>query len=63
MVAFVVNADGKVADARVTKSLFPSLDAEALRVVGSMPAWQPGTREGKPAAIPFVDVPVIFRMQ
>ena len=63
LVAFVVNAEGAVTDVRVTKGLFPSLDAEALRVVSGMPPWQPGTHQGQPTAVPFSDVPVTFRLR
>ncbi|GAC1602303.1 MAG: energy transducer TonB [Hymenobacter sp.] len=63
LVAFVVSAEGAITDVRVTKGLFPSLDAEARRVVSSMPPWQPGTHEGKPTAVPFTDVPVTFRLR
>ena len=63
LMAFVVNAEGAVTDVRVTKGLFPSLDAEARRVIESMPPWRPGTRAGQPAAVPFSDVPVTFRLR
>ena len=63
LVSFSVTAEGQVADARVTHGLFPSLDAEALRVVVGMPKWQPGTHEGKPAVTPLNDVPVAFRLK
>lgn len=63
MVAFTVQADGAVSGARVTKSLFPSLDAEVLRVVNSMPPWNPATHDGKPVATPLGDIPITFRLR
>ena len=63
MVAFTVQADGTVSGARVTKSLFPSLDAEVLRVVNSMPPWNPATHDGKPVATPLGDIPITFRLR
>lgn len=63
LVDFVVGSDGKVSNVRVAKSLFPSLDSEALRVVTGMPVWQPATREGQPVAMPLTGVPVTFRLK
>lgn len=63
LVSFNVTAEGLVTDARVTHGLFPSLDAEALRVVTGMPKWQPGARAGRPAGTPMNDVPVTFRLK
>ena len=63
LVDFVVSADGKIADARIAKGVFPSLDSEALRVVESMPLWQPGTHGGQPVATPLSGIPVTFRLK
>ena len=38
-----------------------SLEAEALRVVESMPAWKPGMQEGKAVATQFM-LPIVFRL-
>ena len=38
-----------------------ALEAEALRVVGSMPAWIPGMQDGKPVYTQFV-LPITFRL-
>ena len=40
-VGFNVTRDGKIEDAKITQSVEPSLDAEALRVIGIMPNWEP----------------------
>lgn len=47
-VAFVVSATGQVTQAVITKSLDPDIDAEALRVVRSLPKFHPATINGKP---------------
>ena len=59
IVQFVVDHDGTVADATVVRSVSPELDAEALRVVRSMPRWKPGTQDGKAVAVRFT-LPVLF---
>ena len=58
-VNFVVNADGLVSNARVIRSVDPSLDKEAIRVVNSLPRWEPGKQRGKPVRVSFV-VPISF---
>lgn len=58
-VQFVVYKDGHIGDARLIRSVSPSLDKEAIRVVTSMPKWKPGTQKGKVVNVRCV-VPVRF---
>ena len=60
--AFVVNRDGSVVDAEVVRGVDPSLDKEALRVIGTMPKWSPGEQRGKPVRVKYT-VPITFRLQ
>ncbi|MDH6303471.1 protein TonB [Parabacteroides sp. PF5-5] len=60
--AFVVNRDGTVVDAEVVRGVDPSLDKEALRVIGTMPKWTPGKQRGKPVRVKYT-VPITFRLQ
>lgn len=46
-VNFVVTSSGKVKDVKVIQSVNPLLDAEAVRVVSSLPDWKPGYQNGK----------------
>ena len=62
IVSFVIERDGRVADATVVRGVDPSLDKEALRVVNSMPAWTPGKQRGKPVRVKYT-LPVTFRLQ
>lgn len=62
IVKFIVNADGSVSDAQVIKSVYPSLDQEALRVIMAMPKWQPAENGGKKVASYFT-LPLTFRLQ
>ena len=59
VVQFVVDKDGSITDANVVKSIDPTLDAEALRVVNSMPNWTPGKQKGEPVRVRFT-LPVAF---
>lgn len=61
-VSFVVGSTGKVEEAKVVKSVNPVLDAEALRVVGSMPDWKPARQRGKAVSVAYT-VPIEFILQ
>ena len=59
---FVVERDGRVTDVRVAKSVDPSLDKEAVRVVSAMPKWIPGKQNGQSVRVKYT-LPVTFRLQ
>lgn len=62
IVQFVVAKDGKISDVVVVRSGGdPSLDREAVRVIKSMPRWEPGKRRGKPIRVKYT-APVNFRL-
>jgi TonB family protein len=48
IVKFLVEKNGAITDVSIARGCSPALDAEALRVTRSMPAWQPGKENGKP---------------
>ena len=62
IVTFVVERDGSITDVKVAKSVDPSLDKEAMRVVKSMPHWIPGKQNGSAVRVKYT-VPVTFRLQ
>lgn len=62
IVSFVVERDGSITDVRVVRSVDPSLDREATRVVKSMPRWSPGKQNGSAVRVKYT-VPVVFRLQ
>ncbi|MCC8154827.1 MAG: energy transducer TonB, partial [Tannerellaceae bacterium] len=59
---FTVNQDGSVVDAEVVRGFDPSLDKEALRVIGTMPKWKPGKQRGKAVRVRYT-LPIVFRLQ
>lgn len=59
---FVVERDGSISDVKVFKSVDPSLDKEAIRVLKSMPKWIPGRQNGSAVRVKYT-VPVTFRLQ
>ena len=62
IVGFVVERDGSITDVRVMRSVDPSLDREAQRVVKAMPRWKPGKQNGSAVRVKYT-VPVVFRLQ
>ena len=62
-IKFVVNADGSVSDAKVMQGVDASLDAEAVRVVNSLPKFEkPGIQSG--VAVPvYYSVPISFKLK
>ena len=59
--SFVVDKDGSLRDVTVLRGVSPSLDAEAVRVIKSMPKWKPGKQKGQEVKVKFT-LPVVFRM-
>ena len=59
---FVVERDGSVSDIRIKRSVDPSLDKEAIRVVSGMPRWIPGRQNGQMVRVKYT-LPVTFRLQ
>lgn len=61
-ITFEVDTTGALKDIKVLRGIHPAFDAEAVRVVESMPAWRPGRRNGKAVRVQF-NLPVKFRMR
>ena len=62
IMSFVVNRDGSIVEPQVVRSAGdPYLDKEALRVISTMPKWEPGTQRGKPVRVRFT-IPVVFKL-
>lgn len=60
--SFIVERDGSVTDIHVVKSVDPSLDKEAQRVIAAMPKWIPGRQNGQAVRVKY-SLPVTFRLQ
>ena len=59
---FVIETDGSISDIEVVKNAFPSLDAEAVRVIQAMPKWIPGRQKGQAVRVKFV-MPINFSLK
>jgi TonB family protein len=62
IVTFIVEEDGSLTETRVVRGLDPLFDAEAVRVVESMPKWIPGKLNGKTVRIRYT-IPVRFQLK
>ncbi len=61
IVQFAVERDGRVSTPEVVKRVDRSLDREALRLIGQMPAWKPALFNGKPQAVKMT-LPIRFKL-
>ena len=60
VITFVVDKDGSLTEPKVVKSVHPLLDTVAIRVVESMPKWNPGKQNGEAVRIQYT-IPITFR--
>lgn len=61
-IQFVVRTDGKVTDVIVQKGIGTGCDEEAVRVVKSLPNWNPGKLNGRPVNV-RMSIPIVFRLK
>lgn len=62
MVQFVVEKDGSIGPVKVVRGVDPLLDAEAVRVVKTLPKFTPGTMNGEPVRVWYA-MPLMFKLQ
>lgn len=58
---FVVNEDGSLSDIHIVRSVSPTIDAEAIRMVQAMPKWKPGKHNGQPVKT-YYNLPLSFKL-
>lgn len=61
LVNFIVENNGSITNASIKESVDPSLDREALRVVKSMPKWNPGKINGQAVRVCYT-IPITFSL-
>jgi|JI9StandDraft_1071089.scaffolds.fasta_scaffold07696_3 TonB family protein len=59
--SFVVQEDGSLRDITLLRGAHPALDAEALRVIGAMPPWEPGKHKSQVCCVQF-NLPIRFSL-
>lgn len=61
VVQFVIKKDGSIGQVKVVRSKDPDLDAEAIRVVKTLPNFNPGKMNGQPVNVWYI-LPVTFKL-
>jgi protein TonB len=62
VVRFCVTSKGGISQVSILKGVDPELDAEAIRIVSSLPAFEPGFQSGKPVPVWYM-VPITFTLK
>ncbi len=62
VVQFDVDKTGQIVNVKIARGRHPALDKEAMRLVKSMPKWQPGRNNGQPVKVTYT-LPVTFKLQ
>ncbi|MDB0027363.1 energy transducer TonB [Flavobacteriales bacterium] len=60
-VSYIVDKQGEVTNVKIVRGVDKNLDAEAVRVVKSLPKYTPGTQRGKPVRVMFT-MPINFTL-
>ena len=60
-ISFIVDKTGSVTNVKVVRGVDKNLDAEAIRVVKSLPKYTPGTQRGNPVRVMFT-IPINFTL-
>jgi TonB family protein len=61
MLSFLVEKDGSISDVIVVRSVAEPLDKEAVRLINTMPKWQPAMKDGEPVPCKYT-LPITFRL-
>lgn len=59
--SFIISKEGKVLEPYIVRSVHPELDAEAIRVIRSMPDWEPGRQLGLNVNVKYT-IPIYFNL-
>jgi len=60
MILFIVETDGSISHVSVLKGIGKECDEEAVRVIKSMPRWEPGRRYGRSVKV-LLRIPIMFK--
>jgi periplasmic protein TonB len=59
--SFIITSSGKINNINILRGLGGGCDEETIRLIGSMPPWEPGKQRGKPVSVKFT-LPVKFKL-
>lgn len=61
IISFTINKEGKIVDPVIVRGVSPSLNAEAVRIIKSMPDWTPGMQKEKKVNVKYT-IPILFKL-
>jgi TonB family protein len=61
LIGFIIDTKGNIKEVNIIKTADELLDAEAVRVIKTMPKWKPGKQDGKKVNVKFV-LPIAFKL-
>ena len=62
IVQFIIEKTGEVGDVKVVRPISEELDAEAVRVVKTLPKFEPGRQDGEAVSV-WYTLPISFKLQ
>ena len=60
-IGMVIEKDGSVSNVKVLRGISQECDAEAVRVISSLPKWKPGKMKGEPVQVSY-QIPIFFKL-
>ena len=60
-IGMVIEKDGSVSNVKVLRGISQECDAEAVRVISSLPKWKPGKMKGEPVQVSY-QIPINFKL-
>ena len=61
-IGFIVEKDGSISNVRNLRGVDSELDAEAIRVIQSLPKWKPGKHKGEFVRVSY-QIPIVFKLE
>ncbi len=61
-VQFIVEKDGSVSNAKIIRGVGSGLNEEAIRIVKTMPKWNPGMQNGRNVRCMY-NLPIVFKLK
>ena len=61
-IGFIVEKDGSISNVRNLRGVDSELDAEAIRVIQSLPKWKPGKHNGEFVRVSY-QIPIVFKLE
>lgn len=61
VISFIIEKDGSISNPKVARSVDPSLDKEAMRVIMTSPKWTPGEIKGEIVRVKYT-MPIMFAL-